>query len=116
VVVDDDPNIGTIVRRSIAKWLPTWEIALVGSGQAALQLLAAHPAALVITDYQLPDLDGRALAAAIRADAPTTRIILISGLATILDVNAARSAGVDHVLPKPFMLRELEAVVRRLLA
>jgi DNA-binding response OmpR family regulator len=116
LIVDDDPDVGPLLRRALTSWLPAWAVALVSSGRAALQAVAERPAALVVADYQLPDLDGLQLAAAIKAASPATRIMLISGLASLLEADQISSAGIDYVLAKPFTLTKLEAAVRSLLA
>jgi len=85
-------------------------------GRQALDLARTQRPALVITDLMLPHLDGAALIAALRADARATGasappIILMTAASQV----AARAAGADVVLRKPFYLADLEALLLRFL-
>ncbi len=86
------------------------------NGRQALELARARRPALVITDMMMPYLDGVQLIAALREDAerdghspPTTILLSAAGLKRM------KTAGADAILPKPFDLDTLEALLRRFL-
>jgi len=86
------------------------------NGRQALALARDSRPALLITDLMMPYLDGSELIAALRADAaaggaPVPPIVLM----TAASMAAARAAGADVVLRKPFHLVDLEALLRRFL-
>ena len=90
------------------------------SGNMAFALALESPPDLVLTDVSMPDGDGLALLARLRAAKPTARlpIILISGVRVGLDDQAAGlERGADDYLPKPVapaLLRaKIAAVLRR---
>jgi len=85
----------------------------VSDATAALPVLAARPVPLLITDYHLSDMRGDALAAEVKAAAPTTKVLLITA-AVELDAQAGW-ANVDRCLIKPFPLHDLVAAVSTLL-
>src|SRR5262249_51973962 len=76
-------------------------VAVAGSGEAALQRLAAAPCDLVLTDVRLgAGMTGWELAAAIRARHPGVRIVVATG-AGRLDADDANARGVDAVSSTP---------------
>jgi DNA-binding NtrC family response regulator len=66
----------------------------------------------VITDLRMPDMNGVALTAAIKAVAPLCPVILMTGNLTPEIHQRALVVGVDHFLPKPFPFDQLAAMVR----
>ncbi len=70
---------------------------------------------LLVTDLNMPGMNGLELARHVRAVAPRAKIVLTTGSALVLpDARTLRDHGVDLLLPKPFGVHELLAVVRRL--
>jgi two-component system, NarL family, sensor histidine kinase EvgS len=89
-------------------------------GRQALQAWQAQSFQLVITDCHMPEMDGFALARAIRADpcSQRARVPIIALTASVLDRTreACRDAGIDHFLAKPTEVRELRALLAAILA
>ena len=79
VVVDDDPS----VRRLLLRTLEREGLTTRGYGTplAALDLVLAHPPPVLITDLEMPELDGVSLAAAVRGGLGerSPRIVLLTG-------------------------------------
>lgn len=79
VVVDDDPR----VRKLMLYTLEREGLAVRGydSPLAALDLVLAHPPPVLVTDLQMPELDGAGLAAAVRGGLGerSPRIVLMTG-------------------------------------
>ena len=86
-----------------------------GNGLEALEQLAEHSIALVLTDYNMPEMNGIDLAVAIKSRAPQVRVVLITAFATADLERRAREVGVDYFLPKPFQLDQVEQIVNRAL-
>ncbi|MEN9572369.1 MAG: hypothetical protein RL514_224 [Verrucomicrobiota bacterium] len=83
----------------------------------ALNRMTTAPAdlELLVTDLNMPGMDGLELARRVRVVAPRAKVLLITGNPLALpDDRAWRSHGVDILLPKPFGIHELMAAVRRL--
>ena len=74
--------------------------------------IALRPVPLVITDYNMPGMNGLQLTDAIKETSPDTRVVLITAYATPELEKRAREHRVDHYLPKPFPLDRLEQIVR----
>jgi two-component system chemotaxis response regulator CheY len=73
-------------------------------GQEALETLAHTPVDLVITDLNMPKLDGFGLVEAIREDGDYSSmpVIILSSLSDDEDVNRGLSLGATAYLTKPF--------------
>lgn len=89
-------------------------------GPSALATLAERPAHLVISDYNMPGMDGLHLLHALRSDARLKGIgfILITGKADRQVIEAGKKLGMNNFIKKPFAPKDLlsciEAVVGRL--
>lgn len=70
---------------------------------------------LLVTDLNMPGMNGLELARHVRALAPRAKVMLITGSAlTLPDKRTLAAHGVDFLLPKPFGVRELMSAVRGL--
>lgn len=89
-------------------------------GQEAIAAIAARPVHLVISDYNMPGMDGLDLLGQLRRSPSTQGLgfILITGRADQDLVNRGRTLGMNNFLKKPFTNAELksclEAVVGRI--
>lgn len=99
------------------------EVSAAGDGREALDLVTlerAEPFDLALVDLQMPEMDGAALARAIRAREGASGdhlpIIAITAHAREADRDLCRAAGMDAFVSKPFQEDELVSVMRRCLA
>lgn len=112
LLVDDTRSIRQLLLHALSAAVP-WELVAVNDGTAALAVLAARPVPLMIVDYHLPDLRGDALAAAVKAQSPSTKVLLVTA---DIDLDPAEPMPhVDGCLIKPFPLRDLVQAVQRVL-
>lgn len=89
-------------------------------GRRALQRLGANPVHLVLSDYNMPGLDGLGLLKAVRTQPATQKLgfILVTGKPTPDLVTEAKKLGLNNMIKKPFtsgsMKTCIESVVGRL--
>lgn len=116
LVVDDDPAILDITRRTLEH--VGYRVATARNGAEALSFYSRERSeiALVLTDMMMPVMDGRALAIALRQIDPKVRIIGASGLSSRSQGAAGRDLEMTHFLPKPFTADVLTTALRRVLA
>jgi len=81
IFVDDEPKILEGLQRLLRPQRQQWEMVFAQSGEQALLELGKATFDVVVTDMRMPGMDGAALLEAIRARAPSTRCILLSGYA-----------------------------------
>ncbi len=115
VLVEDEPDIRFILQRHMRDLSGGDDIVTVNGGADALAQIALRPVPLVITDYNMPGMNGLQLAAAIKETSPDTRVVMITAYATPELEKRAREQRVDYYLPKPFPLDRLEQIVRDVL-
>ena len=116
VLVDDEPDIRIILSRVLRHVADGYELIAVGTAAAALEILAVRPVPLLITDYNMPGMNGLELAQAVKTATPATTVVLLSAYATPEMARRAEEAGADHSLPKPFSFDALETIVRNALS
>jgi CheY-like chemotaxis protein len=109
LLVDDHTHIRAIFT-SILNGLGMFRLSTADRSDRALSTLEAEPIDLVITDFNMPGLSGIGLAQRIRQEVrsknprfnPSIPIIMITSFGTKKCLMAARDAGVDEFLAKPF--------------
>jgi two-component system, response regulator, stage 0 sporulation protein F len=116
LLVDDEPIVLAILHRVMAGLTDAYDLILLPDGAAALAQIAQRPVALVITDYQMPDMDGVVLTASIKARLPNCRVVLMTGHPTPELQHEAWLAGADFYLPKPFPVARLAGMIQAALA
>jgi two-component system response regulator AtoC len=111
LVVDDE----SVVRNGIAQALERlgFEVRLAETGAAGLDLMSAWPAAIVLLDVRLPDVDGLEILQRLSQDHPDTVVIMITGYPNIEDAVASIKQGALDYLVKPFHLSHLESLVAK---
>ncbi len=109
LVVDDQLTIRSLVRGGLQQ-LGFKEIEEAPDGEEALRHLIVKPVQLVISDYNMPKLDGLNLLRAIRTHEPIkkTAFIMLTGRADKELVQKAVQHGVNNYLVKPFTIATLK--------
>jgi CheY-like chemotaxis protein len=110
LLVDDEPDVGIILGRLLGRLYPQYEILTATSVLKALNQIAGRELALVLTDFNMPDMNGLQLAQAIKVRAPATKVVLITAYTTDLLEFLARQHQIDYYVTKPFRLTALEAI------
>lgn len=110
MVVEDEPNIGTLVRTYLHR--AGYEALWVRSGEDALVELRRHPVKLVVLDIGLPGIDGFEVCRRIGGQVP---VIMLTARDEEPDRVAGLEVGADDYVSKPFSPRELIARVKAVL-
>ena len=98
--VDDELPLRGLVTRILAR--RGVEVVSVGDAVAAVERLREEPFDLLLTDFQMPDMDGFALLAHVREQYPEMPAIMMTGHATVQHAVQAMAGGAVDYLPKPF--------------
>jgi signal transduction histidine kinase/CheY-like chemotaxis protein len=115
--VDDDPLLIKSLRDALEA--DGHAVVTANGGQEGIDAFRAAEQrdehfAVVITDLGMPYVDGRKVATAIKADSPTTPVILLTGWGQRIIAEGDIPPHVDRVLNKPPKLRELRAALAEL--
>ncbi len=113
LVVDDEE----IARRNLAHVLgrEDYEVMTAPDADAALSQMERCEFDVVLTDLKMGRIDGMELLERIRMRQPETKVIVVTGYATVPSAIEAVKKGAFHYIPKPFKLDEVRDAVRRAL-
>jgi CheY-like chemotaxis protein len=116
LVIDDDPMLLKSLRDALEA--EGHSVTTANGGQAGIHaFVESHamgdPFPVVITDLGMPHVDGRKVAATIKASVPSTVVLLLTGWGKRLVAEGDVPPGVDAVLSKPPRLPELRSALAR---
>ena len=117
LIVDDEPPMRLLIRAAL-EGLPV-EMVEANDGKEAMNLIENEQPDLLLSDYQMPNWDGLTLCHQLRrrTDLKPIKTVLITGALTPDDlVEAIDHKMVDAALAKPLDVKELQQLVKRLLA
>lgn len=114
LVVDDQVSMRSLIVNSLRQ-IGIQDVRDAGDGEKGLKELIARPAHLVISDFNMPNMDGLSFLRAIRAHPPVanTAFIMLTGRADVDLVGRARQFGVNNYLVKPFTVNQLKEKIEQ---
>jgi DNA-binding NtrC family response regulator len=111
LVIDDDESIRFLLRTVLE--FQGYDVIEAENGYEGLLCYQAEPADLVITDMQMPVMDGLELITELRRTFPRAKVIAISGGRRTLEIAKTFT---PHTFEKPFSLEEVVDTVHELVA
>jgi two-component system cell cycle response regulator CpdR len=116
LIADDEDSMRTLVARAIA--LDGHDVVTAEDGAEALDILERERGAfdLLLTDIQMPVMDGIALALSAARDFPDLTILLMTGFADQRERAHGLNAIVHDVVTKPFSVADIRTAVTAALA
>lgn len=115
LLVDDEDDVTQIIMKKVP-----WEdmgfsvVGLANNGVKALELVEEYQPDVVMTDIRMPYMDGMELSKRIRAEFPTTKILLFTGFDEFEYAKEAIHLEVDEYILKPLNCAELTKVFQKL--
>ncbi len=109
LIVEDSPVYRRLLARMLAQW--GYTVSEAENGVAALDILANQPVSLVISDWEMPEMDGLSLCREIRSRqfGHYVYVILLTAREAPDDLTLGFDAGADDFLSKPVEQSELRA-------
>ena len=116
LIADDEDSMRALVARAIA--MDGHETVTAQDGAEALEILTREDGAfdLLLTDIQMPVMDGIALALSAARDFPSLTILLMTGFADQRERASNLNALVHDVVTKPFSVADIRTAVADALA
>lgn len=114
MVVDDMSTSRAIITQCLDE-IGVVNYTTENAGASALEKLVANPVHLVLSDYNMPGMDGLNLLKALRENRATQRIgfILVTGRATPEMVQAGQRLGMNNMIKKPFTTASMKQCIER---
>jgi len=116
LIVDDEDSMRMLVARAIA--MDGHDVVTAEDGAEALEILGSERGTfdLLMTDIQMPVMDGIALALAAARDFPRLTILLMTGFADQRERASGLNAIAHDVITKPFSVADIRTAVADALA
>ncbi len=112
--VDDDKGILRGLKRSLRKQRSVWDMRFACGGQEALEFMEDQRADIIVSDMQMPEMDGAELLETIRRKHPHTNRLILSGYTK--EESIIKTVGPAHFyLAKPCSTDEIKTAIDRLL-
>lgn len=116
LVVEDDAYVRDYLSAALATAGQDLEVVAASNGREATERLASFGADLVLTDLNMPEMNGVELVRHLRADHPTTQVVLMSGASADWLPELVREGFDDlPLLTKPVSVAQLLELIGRLL-
>lgn len=112
LIVDDHTTFTELLMDALDREPDLCTVGSADSGRRAIELCRALNPDLVVLDYHLPDVSGLSVAALILAEAPATRIVMLTGDPTPEALQQAATIGICAFLPKDGSLAGMLGTIR----
>jgi len=112
LVVDDEEDMLWMLQRNLNKGMDNVEILAAKSGEEALAILSDKSAELVITDINMPGMNGLDLLIEINNRFPETGVIIMTAYPSNAYENKAMMSGSLRFIEKPFDINEVRGIVK----
>ena len=112
LIVEDEPNLLSILRKGLAE--NSNEVSVALDGTTAIGMLQDYTFDVVVLDVMLPDINGIEICRRLRASKNFVPDLLLTALGTSENIVTGLNAGADDYLVKPFKFGELEARINAL--
>jgi len=118
LVVDDEPDMQHIIQLAFKKDIrrQDYHFSFALNGSQALRILEEDPEiTLVLTDINMPEMDGLTLLRKIKALNELVRAVVVSAYGDMANIRTAMNCGAFDFLTKPIDLKDLKITVRKTL-
>ncbi len=115
VLVVDDQESMRILLQDLLEAIG-YGVALAGGGQQALQLLSSDSFDLVLSDLNMPGMDGTALLKEIKKRYPELPVVIITGYGTFHTEKRVMREGASGYISKPCTLAKIEKTLASILS
>jgi DNA-binding NtrC family response regulator len=114
LVVDDQESMRTLLQDMLE--VIGYDVTLAEGGEQALELLESKEFNLVLSDLNMPGMDGSALLRAIKADCSNLPVVIITGYGTFHTEKRVMKEGADGYISKPCTLSKIEKTISSILS
>jgi DNA-binding NtrC family response regulator len=111
LVLDDEEIVCARLKPALEK--EGYHVETFTDSRQAMQRLEESFFDIVVTDLKMAELDGMELFQRVKDKWPETKVIIISGFATVEVTRKAFQAGVRDVIAKPFKIGQLKELIKR---
>lgn len=111
VVVDDEPIVRKRLKPALEK--DGYNVEIFDDGSGVLERVKEKTFDIVVTDVRMEDVDGIQVLEEVLAKSGRTKVIIITGYATVEVAREALAKGAFDFIAKPFKPNDLRAIIER---
>lgn len=111
MIIDDEPIVGKRLKPALEK--SGYSVEVFEDGASALERINQKTFDIVVTDVRMDDVDGIEVLSRVTRKSPNTKVIIITGYATIELAREALAKGAFDFIAKPFKPNDLREVIVR---
>src|SRR3954447_1982079 len=111
LIVEDEANLRLVIQKELQRL--GYRVQVATDGEAALRKLEESNVDVVLSDINMPRMDGMELLRRIHERPNPPEVIMLTGHATIETAIEAMKLGAYHYLTKPYRITELDALVKQ---
>ena len=115
LLVEDDPNLRYVVQCGLEDIIGGYNVQTAVNGEEGLKTWASFKPDIIISDIDMPVMDGFEMVRRIRETDANTPILFASALTSPRDVRFGYQLGVNNYVKKPFIAEELDAHIHAVL-
>ena len=108
LIVDDEEVIRDFLYEVLCD---DYNVSMASDGDEAIDKIKDESYDLVITDMKMPKVSGEEVVKFTQENSPDTKVIIISGYASLYSVSQSVNSGANAFLSKPFSIKELIQVI-----
>jgi two-component system, response regulator, stage 0 sporulation protein F len=112
LVVDDEENARTALSKILAR--EGYEVASAGNGYEALNYLRGKEVELIITDINMPEMNGLSLLRELSRSHPESNVIMVTAYGEVESYIEAMNLGAFEYINKPVKIDELKKIIRKI--
>ena len=114
LIVDDSSTMRRIIINTLSR-IGYSDVVEAEHGKTGLEKLGQGRVEMIITDWNMPEMDGLEFVTTVRASNPSIPILMVTTNAAKEDIVAALQAGVNNYVVKPFTPDTLKEKIESLL-
>jgi DNA-binding response OmpR family regulator len=115
LLIEDDVNLGYMIKSSLEEIIEGYDVKWVTNGKEGLAALDESRFDIIVSDVEMPFLDGKEMVKRIRSSNNQIPIIFVSAKIATSDVTEGYDAGANLYIKKPFQPEEIDAHIKSVL-
>ncbi len=116
LVVDDEPDLEMLLRQAFRRQIRDniYDLSFAADGEDALEKLRQNPDVdVIVTDINMPRMDGLSFLSQVGEVNPLAKVIIISAYSDMTNIRSAMNRGAYDFLTKPLDFQDLEATLNK---
>ena len=111
LILDDEPIVGERLKAALQK--DGFGVEIFVEPEKALMRLSDKPFDIVVTDIRMDSMDGLEILEHVSKSSTSTKVIMITGFATIEVARESLAKGAFDFIAKPFKLKEIRKTIKK---